>query len=42
MSRKFLSGDEAFAYGVRLSKPDVISAYPITPQKVFLQLQSEV
>ena len=32
MSKKFLSGNEAFAEGIRLAKPDVISAYPITPQ----------
>lgn len=41
MSRKFLSGDEAFAYGVRLSKPDVISAYPITPQTVVVEKLSD-
>ena len=29
MAKKFLSGDEAFAYGVRLARPAVISAYPI-------------
>ena len=32
MAQKFLSGDEAFAYGIRLARPAVISAYPITPQ----------
>ena len=37
MSRQFLSGDEAFAYGVRLAKPAVISAYPITPQTVVVE-----
>ena len=41
MSRKFLSGDEAFAYGVRLTKPDVISAYPITPQTVVVEKLSD-
>ena len=30
--KRFLSGDEAFAEGVRLARPQVISAYPITPQ----------
>jgi len=28
----FLSGNEAVAYGVKLSRPHVIAAYPITPQ----------
>ena len=37
----FLSGDEAFAYGVRLARPDVISAYPITPQTVVVEKLSE-
>ena len=32
MSKKFLSGNEAFAEGIRLARPEVISAYPITPQ----------
>ncbi len=41
MSQKFLSGDEAFAYGVRLARPDVISAYPITPQTVVVEKLSE-
>ena len=41
MSRKFLSGDEAFAYGVRLARPAVISAYPITPQTVVVEKLSD-
>ena len=41
MAKKFLSGDEAFAYGVRLARPDVISAYPITPQTVVVEKLSE-
>jgi pyruvate ferredoxin oxidoreductase alpha subunit len=28
----FLSGNEAVAEGVRLSRPRVVAAYPITPQ----------
>jgi pyruvate ferredoxin oxidoreductase alpha subunit len=32
MAKRFLSGNEAFAEGVRLARPQVISAYPITPQ----------
>ncbi len=42
MAKKFLSGDEAFAEGIRLAKPDVISAYPITPQTVVVERLSEM
>ncbi len=42
MSTAFLSGDEAFAEGVRLARPDVISAYPITPQTVVVERLSEM
>ncbi|MCD8199768.1 MAG: hypothetical protein LUD25_02270 [Coriobacteriaceae bacterium] len=42
MSTEFLSGDEAFAEGVRLARPDVISAYPITPQTVVVERLSEM
>ena len=42
MSRKFLSGNEAFAEGIRLAKPDVISAYPITPQTIVVERLSEM
>lgn len=41
MANKFLSGDEAFAYGVRLARPAVISAYPITPQTVVVEKLSD-
>ncbi len=37
MTKEFLSGNEAFAYGVKLSKPHVISAYPITPQTTVVE-----
>ena len=37
----FLSGDEAVAIGVRLSRPHVISAYPITPQTIVVERLSE-
>ncbi len=37
MARQFLSGNEAFAYGVRLARPQVISAYPITPQTIVVE-----
>ncbi len=40
--RMFLSGDEAFAEGVRLARPQVISAYPITPQTVVVERLSEM
>ncbi|MBQ9208600.1 MAG: pyruvate ferredoxin oxidoreductase [Oscillospiraceae bacterium] len=40
--KKFLSGDEAFAEGVRLACPEVISAYPITPQTVVVEKLSEM
>ncbi len=42
MTKHFLSGNEAFAYGVSLAKPDVISAYPITPQTVVVERLSEM
>lgn len=38
MSKKaFLSANEAAAYGVKLSKPHVVSAYPITPQTTLVE-----
>lgn len=40
--RRFLSGDEACAEGVRLARPHVISAYPITPQTVVVERLSEM
>jgi pyruvate ferredoxin oxidoreductase alpha subunit len=42
MSKEFLSGNEAFAEGVRLAKPNVISAYPITPQTIVVERLSEM
>ncbi len=42
MTKKFLSGDEALAEGVRLARPEVISAYPITPQTVVVERLSEM
>ncbi|BBF42692.1 pyruvate:ferredoxin oxidoreductase, alpha subunit [Lachnospiraceae bacterium KM106-2] len=35
--KRFLSGDEAFAEGIRLARPQVISAYPITPQTIVVE-----
>lgn len=40
--KKFLSGDEAFAEGIRLARPQVISAYPITPQTIVVERLSEM
>ena len=34
---KALTGNEAIAYGVRLAKPQVIAAYPITPQTTIVE-----
>ncbi len=42
MAKKFLSGDEAFAEGICLAKPEVISAYPITPQTIVVERLSEM
>ena len=39
--RLFLNGDEAAAYGVQLCRPDVVSAYPITPQTIVVEKLSE-
>jgi len=42
VNRVFLSGNDAFAYGIRLAKPLVVSAYPITPQTVVVERLSEM
>lgn len=39
--RIFVSGDEAIAEAVRLTRPHVISAYPITPQTVAVERISD-
>ncbi|MBQ1406519.1 MAG: pyruvate ferredoxin oxidoreductase [Eubacterium sp.] len=36
-TKAFLSANEAAAHGVRLAKPDVVSAYPITPQTTLVE-----
>lgn len=41
MAKQFLSGNEAFAYGIRLARVQVISAYPITPQTIVVEKLSE-
>ena len=38
----FASGNEAVALGVRLARPHVISAYPITPQTTVVERLSEM
>ncbi len=35
--REVLNGNEAVAYGVKLSRPKVIAAHPITPQSVIVE-----
>lgn len=39
---KFICGNDAVAEGVRLSRPHVISAYPITPQTIAVERLSEM
>lgn len=39
--KAFLSGNEAAAVGVKLSKPQVIAAYPITPQTTLVEKLSD-
>jgi pyruvate ferredoxin oxidoreductase alpha subunit len=38
----FVSGDEAVAIGVKLCKPNVIAAYPITPQTIVVERLSDM
>lgn len=40
--RKVITGNEAVAHGVRLSRVQVISAYPITPQTTIVEELSEM
>jgi len=37
----FICGDEAIALGVKLARPNVIAAYPITPQTIVVEKLSE-
>ncbi len=39
--KDFVSGDDAIAIGVKLVRPDVIAAYPITPQTIVVERLSE-
>lgn len=38
----FLSGNEAVAWGVKLARPHVIAAYPITPQTIVVEQLAEM
>jgi pyruvate/2-oxoacid:ferredoxin oxidoreductase alpha subunit len=40
--RKVITGNQAVAYGVILSRVDVVSAYPITPQTTIVEELSEL
>ena len=40
--RLLLTGNHAAAYGAMLSRAEVISAYPITPQTMIVELLSEL
>src|SRR4030066_1134036 len=40
--KKVITGNQAVAYGVILSRVDVISAYPITPQTTIVEELSEL
>ena len=40
--RLLLTGNHAAAYGAMLAKSEVISAYPITPQTMIVELLSEL
>ena len=39
--RDFISANDAVAYGVKLCRPEVIAAYPITPQTTVAEKLSE-
>lgn len=39
--KAFLSGNEAAAHGVRLARPKVVAAYPITPQTTLVEKISD-
>lgn len=41
-NKVFISGDDAVAVGVKLSRPHVIAAYPITPQTITVERLSDM
>ena len=42
MSKDMMTGSDAVAFGVKLAKPDLIFAYPITPQTHIVETLSEI
>lgn len=42
MTQAFLSGNQAFAKGIALVAPEVIAAYPITPQTIVVEELAEM
>src|SRR4030042_4567711 len=40
--KKLLTGNSAITYGVTLCRPQVVSAYPITPQTTIVEELSEI
>lgn len=42
MTQTFLSGNQAFAKGIALVAPEVIAAYPITPQTIVVEELAEM
>ena len=42
MARKFLNGNAATAYAVKLSRAEVVAAYPITPQTKIVEKVAEL
>lgn len=40
-TRQFVSGDEAASLGIKLARPEVIAAYPITPQTIVVEKLSD-
>ena len=42
MSTRFISGNEAVACGVRLARPHVVAAYPITPQTTIVEALAQM
>lgn len=41
-NRQFVSGDEAVSIGVKLARPKVVAAYPITPQTIVVERLSDM
>ncbi|MDR3564287.1 MAG: pyruvate ferredoxin oxidoreductase [Negativicutes bacterium] len=41
VNRQFISGNDAVSYGVKLCRPQVVAAYPITPQTTVVEKLAE-